>query len=159
MYSAQEDEESTPRAVSKTVILLGSCRLTLMAVIGIWLWSSPARFETSQPAFTSPYPLECTSMSLMGHDIRLSSPTLQAWSLIIYSFFLVPGLNLVLPGVVFLALYIYLHRRRLSRPTEQQHAKALLVIPGLLLLLMINIVFMTDKIWRGLRPRSFKVLK
>jgi hypothetical protein len=98
-------------------------------------------------------------MSLMGHDIRLSSPTLQAWSLIIYSFFLVPGLNLVLPGVVFLALYIYLHRRRLSRPTEQQHAKALLVIPGLLLLLMINIVFMTDKIWRGLRPRSFKVLK
>jgi hypothetical protein len=42
MYSAQEDEESTPRAVSKMVILLGSCHLTLMAVIGIWLWSSPA---------------------------------------------------------------------------------------------------------------------
>jgi hypothetical protein len=143
-YPAQVDEGLTPRAVSKMVIILGSCHLTLMAVIGIWLWSSPARFEASQPAFTSPYPLGCTSMSLVGLDIRLSSPTLQAWSLIIYSFFLVPGFNLVLPGVVFLALYIYLHRRRLSQPTEQRHAKALLVVPGLLLLLFVNFIFMTD---------------
>jgi hypothetical protein len=156
-YPAQGDEESTPRAVSKMVIILGSFHLTLMAVIGIWLWSSPARFETSQPAFTSPYPLECTSMSLLGVDVRLSSPVLQLSSLVIYSFFLVPGLNLVLPGVFFLALYIYLHRRRLSRPHGQRHAKALPVVPGLLLLLLINIVFITDTeltIHRGVKQQQ-----
>jgi hypothetical protein len=142
------------------VIALGSFHLTLMAVIGIWLWSSPARFETSQPAFTSPYPLECTSMSLMGRDIRLSSLILQAWSLITYSFFLVPGLNLVLPGVVFLALYIYLHRRHLSRAypwPPGRHATALLVVPGLLFLLLINIVFVIDTeltIHRGVKQQQ-----
>jgi uncharacterized membrane protein len=83
-------------------------------------------------------------MSVMGGDIRLSSPVLQAWSLLIYSIFLAPVLNLVLPGVVFLALYIYLHRRRLSQRPDQRHANALLVVPGLLLLLFINIVFMAD---------------
>jgi hypothetical protein len=128
-----------------------------MAAIGIWLWSSPARFETSQPAFTSPYPLECTSMSVMGGDIHLSSPVLQAWSLLIYSFFLVPGLNLILPAVFFLALYIHLNRRRLSQPAYRQHAKALLVVPGLLLLLLINIVFMIDTeltIHRGVKQQQ-----
>jgi hypothetical protein len=144
MYAAQVDEESAPRAVSKTVVALGSFHLTLMAVIGIWLWSSPSRFETSQPALTFPYPIQCTSMSVMGHDIHLSSPILQVWSLVIYSFFLVPALNLVIPAVFFLALYIILDRRRLSQPPDQRHAKALLVVPGLLLLLFINIVFMTD---------------
>jgi cytochrome bd-type quinol oxidase subunit 2 len=83
-------------------------------------------------------------MSLMGGEIRLSSPVLQTWSLLIYSFFLIPGLNVVLPGVVFLALYIYLHRHRLSQRPDKRHAKALLVVSGLLLLLLINIVFMTD---------------
>jgi hypothetical protein len=126
------------------VTTLGSFHLTIMAVVGVWLWSSPARFETSQPAFTSPYPLGCTSMSLMGHDLHLSSPILQAWSLIIYIFFLVPGLNLILPAVFFLALYIHLHRRRLFQSPDQRHAKALLVVPGLLILLSINIIFMAD---------------
>jgi hypothetical protein len=95
-------------------------------------------------------------MSIMGLDIRLSSPILQAWSLIIYSFFLVPGLNLVLPGVVFLGLYIHLHRHPLFQSSDQQGAKALLVVPGLLLLLLINIVFMTDTeltIHRGVKQQ------
>jgi hypothetical protein len=126
------------------VTTLGSFHLTIMAVVGVWLWSSPARFETSQPALTSPYPLGCTSMSLMGHDLHLSSPILQAWSLIIYIFFLIPGLNLVLPAVFFLALYIHLHRRRLFQSPDQRRAKALLVVPGLVILLSINIIFMAD---------------
>jgi hypothetical protein len=96
-------------------------------------------------------------MSVMGHGIPLSSPILQAWSLIIYSLFLVPGLNLVLPGVVFLALYFYLHRRRLSQRPDKRHANALLVVPGLLLLLFINIVFMADTeltIHRGVKQQQ-----
>jgi hypothetical protein len=99
-------------------------------------------------------------MSLMGHDIRLSSPVLQAWSLIIYSLFLVPGLNLVLPGVVFLALYIYLHRRHISRSYPWPpgwHATALLVVPGLLFLLLINIFFVINTeltIHRGVKQQQ-----
>jgi hypothetical protein len=96
-------------------------------------------------------------MSLFGVNVRLSSSVLQVLSLAIYGFFLVPGLNLVLPGMVFLALYIHLHRGRLSQPTERRHAKALLVVPGLLLLLFINIVFMTDTeltIHRGVKQQQ-----
>jgi hypothetical protein len=83
-------------------------------------------------------------MFIMGRGIHLSSPILQAWSLIIYIFFLVPGLNLILPAVFFLALYIHLHRRRLFQPPDQRRAKALLVVPGLLILLLINVIFMAD---------------
>jgi hypothetical protein len=83
-------------------------------------------------------------MSLLGADVRLSSSVLQVSSLVTYSLFLVPGLNLVLPGVVFLALYIHLHRHRLFQQPDPRPRKALLVVPGLLLLLLINLVFMTN---------------
>jgi hypothetical protein len=115
-----------------------------MAVVGVWLWSSPARFEISQRTFNPPYPLTCTSMTLFGKSIRLSSPTLQAWSLLIYSIFLVPALNLLLPAALFLALYIYLHRRHLLQSRDQRKAGSLPVVLGLVFLLLVNAVFMVD---------------
>jgi hypothetical protein len=94
------------------VLFLGSLHLTLMAAVGIWLWSSPFLFEESQSRLTHDYPdlpVGCTSNAVLGHDIQLASRGLQKWSLIIYSCFLVPGLNLLLPALLFLALHIYFH--------------------------------------------------
>jgi hypothetical protein len=116
-----------------------------MAIVGFWLWSSPSRFETSQRGLAGPpYPLTCTSVSLLGQNIRLNSPTLQAWSLVIYSIFLVPALNLLLPASLFLALYIYLHRRHSRRARDQHKAGSLPVLLGLFFLLLVNVVFMAD---------------
>jgi hypothetical protein len=126
------------------VIALGSLHLTIMAVVGVWLWSSPAQFEISQRNFSPPYPLTCTSMTLFGKSIRLSSPTLQAWSLLIYSIFLVPALNLVLPAALFLALYIYLYRRHSLPSRNQRKAGSLPVFIDLVFLLLVNAVFMVD---------------
>jgi hypothetical protein len=83
-------------------------------------------------------------MTLFGKSIRLSSPTLQAWSLLMYSIFLVPALNLVLPAALFLALYIYLYRRHSLPSRNQRKAGSLPVVLGLVFLLLVNIVFMLD---------------
>jgi hypothetical protein len=115
-----------------------------MAIVGVWLWSSPAQFEISQRDFNPPYPLTCTSITLLGYSTRLSSPILQAWSLLIYSVFLVPALNLLLPAALFLALYIYSHHRHSLQPWNQRKAGSLPVVLGLLFLLMVNTVFLVD---------------
>jgi hypothetical protein len=83
-------------------------------------------------------------MTLFGKSIRLSSPTLQAWSLLIYSIFLVPALNLVLPAALFLALYIYLYRWHSLPSRNQRKAGSLPVVIGLVFLLLVNAVFMVD---------------
>jgi hypothetical protein len=126
------------------VIALGSLHLTIMGIVGVWLWSSPTRFETSQPGLASPYPLTCTSITLFGYSTRLSSPILQAWSLLIYGVFIVPALNLLLPGVHFLALYIYLHRRHSLQSRDQRKAGSLPVVLGLVVLLIVNAVFLVN---------------
>jgi hypothetical protein len=126
----------------KIVLSLGSLHLTLMAVIGIWFWSSPALFEARQPELLDPDVLKCTSMSLIGNPISLSSSPLRAVSLLIYAFFVTPGLNLVLPAAIFLALHIsYYH----LKPREEK--AELSVVPvyiNLMFLLVVNIVFMVD---------------
>jgi hypothetical protein len=85
-------------------------------------------------------------MTLLGQSIRLSSPSLQAWSLVIYSVFLVPALNLLLPASLFLVLYIYLYRRHSLRAParDQRKAGSLPVLLGLVFLLLVNAVFMAD---------------
>jgi hypothetical protein len=130
------------RIFRKIVISLGSLHLTLMAIIGIWFWSSPARFEAQQHGYTDPSVLECTSMSLLGGQISLSSSPLRIASLVVYAFFAVPGLNLVVPAALFLALhFVYYHFR--PRATGAK----LSVVPvyiSLMFLLAVNIVFMID---------------
>jgi hypothetical protein len=130
------------RIFRKIVLSLGSLHLTLMAIIGIWFWSSPTHFEAQQHGYTDPSVLECTSMSLLGGQISLSSSPLRIASLVIYAFFAVPGLNLVVPAALFLALhFVYYHFR--PRATKAE----LSVVPvyiSLMFLLAVNIVFMVD---------------
>jgi hypothetical protein len=132
------------RIFSRIVLYLGSLHLTLMAAIGIWFWSSPALFESRQhhdPLEPTSY-LDCTSMVLLGQTIGLSSSSLRRASLAIYSFFLLPGLNLLVPAAVFLALHIGYHRRK-SRVDKAKPS----IVPasiGLVFLLAVNIVFVVS---------------
>jgi hypothetical protein len=130
------------RIFRKIVLSLGSLHLTLMAVIGIWFWSSPARFGDVQRDPISPNVLKCTSMSLLGNPINLTSSPLRVVSLGIYAFFMVPGLNLLLPAALFLALHIVYHRLR-PRADETKPSVVPVYI-GLIFLLAVNIVFMAD---------------
>jgi hypothetical protein len=131
------------------VIGLGSLHLTLMAIIGIWLWSSPAQFESSQPDLIptsggSVIPLECTSISLFGQAIQLSSQVLRTCSLVIYGFFLAPILNLIIPTSLFLTLYMGLHGFFGPALHNSRDTGVISVMIGLFFLLLINAVFMID---------------
>jgi hypothetical protein len=87
---------------------LGSLHLTVMAVLGLWLWISPSHYKWSQAHRHQQnlIPLRCTSTVLFGVDIALTSSGLQIVSLIMYSVFLAPALNLLFPALVFLFLFI-----------------------------------------------------
>jgi hypothetical protein len=130
------------RIFSKTVLSLGSLHLTFMAIIGIWFWSSPTLFEAQQSDPIDLGVLECTSMSLLGNTINISSSPLRVASLVIYGFFAVPGLNLLVPAALFLALHILYHH---FRPQDDDTKPSVVpVYIGLMFLLAVNIVFIAD---------------
>jgi hypothetical protein len=135
-----------------------------MATIGIWLWRSPYQFEKRQTHLTESVsdllPLYCTYITLVGKDVALTSPVLKQWSLVIYSFFLAPALNLVTPAIFLLFIYIGFgggwSSSVVTRVTRKiwtaagLEGKRLLptssIAPtcGLLCLLAVNVVFLAD---------------
>jgi hypothetical protein len=81
------------------VLTLGSVHLSLMAAVGIWLWSDPAKFGQSLGS--------CDPMlTVIGVPARFSSKPLRIASLTMYSLVLIPGLNLIPPFTFFLMLHI-----------------------------------------------------
>ncbi|KAJ7456019.1 hypothetical protein B0H11DRAFT_231656 [Mycena galericulata] len=82
------------------VLTIGSIHLSLMAAVGIWLWSDPSEF--GQPLDPSCDP----TLTVVGAPAHFSSQPLRIVSLAIYSIVLIPGLNLIPPFVFFLTLHI-----------------------------------------------------
>ncbi|KAJ6489448.1 hypothetical protein DFH09DRAFT_1338868 [Mycena vulgaris] len=82
------------------VLTLGSIHLSLMAAVGIWLWSDPSKF--GHPLDPSCDPM----LTVVGIPARFSSKPLRIASLTMYSLILIPGLNLIPPFVFFLTLHI-----------------------------------------------------
>jgi hypothetical protein len=130
------------RVFRKIVLSLGSLHLTLMAVVGIWFWSSPTLFESRQPGRPLFHTADCASTALLGSAIHLSSLPLRAASLIIYTFFVVPGLNLLVPAALFLALHIGYHR--VTNRDETAKPSRIPTSIGLLFLLAVNVVFLAS---------------
>jgi hypothetical protein len=101
------------------VLSLGSAHLSLMAGIGIRLWSNPSAFGK---------PLgNCTPiLTIFGASSEFSSRPLRIFSLAMYSILIIPGLNLLPPFAFFLFLHIsytrvrrvYI-RRRISRQKRE----------------------------------------
>jgi hypothetical protein len=143
------------RVFKKIVLSLGSVHLTVMAAFGLWVWSSPYMFEKLQrhllESIDDLLPVECTYTSVLRHNTSLMSQGLRLLSLIMYSVFLVPGLNLLVPVVAFLALFILYHQSwnlacKNNRTTklDRPNPSTVPIFVGLLLLLRTNIVFLVD---------------
>jgi hypothetical protein len=82
------------------VLTLGSIHLSLMATVGIWLWSDPSKF--GHPLDPSCDPM----LTVIGVPARFLSKPLRITSLAMYSLVLIPGLNLIPPFAFFLTLHI-----------------------------------------------------
>ncbi|KAJ7720937.1 hypothetical protein B0H16DRAFT_1896699 [Mycena metata] len=81
------------------VLTLGSIHLSLMAAVGIWLWSHPSKFGLSLGSCDP-------TLTVVGVPAQFSSKPLRIVSLTMYSIVLVPGLNLIPPFTFFLTLHI-----------------------------------------------------
>jgi hypothetical protein len=87
--------------VSKQPVLtLGSIHLSLMAAVGIWLWSDPLKFGHPLDPSCDP------TLTVIGVSARFSLKPLRITSLAMYSLVLIPSLNLIPPFAFFLTLHI-----------------------------------------------------
>ncbi|KAJ7787366.1 hypothetical protein B0H14DRAFT_2629463 [Mycena olivaceomarginata] len=82
------------------VLTLSSIHLSLMAAVGIWLWSDPSKFGHPLDPHCDP------TLTVIGVPARFSSKPLRITSLAMYSLVLIPGLNLIPPFTFFLTLHI-----------------------------------------------------
>lgn len=89
-----------------------------MAALGLWLWSNPRAFGTANSCA-----IDSASTVILGNRVRLRSSTLRAWSIAIYSLFLAPGFNLILPMGLFLGMIIWAHRGGQNRDNEAPYLK------------------------------------
>jgi hypothetical protein len=112
-------------------------------------------FEKLQPhlleSIDKLLPVECTYTSVLSKKIPMMSQGLRLSSMIMYGIFLIPGLNLLTPAVVFLALFILYHqslnlscKNDRSTKLDQSNPSTVPIFAGLLLLLGINIVFLVN---------------
>ena len=90
------------------VLTLGSVHLSLMASIGIWLWSDPSKFGTH---------ISCNpTLTIVGGAVPFSSRALRICSLLMYSLLLIPGVNLVPGFLFFISLHILYNKSRRRHP-------------------------------------------
>ncbi|KAG6898799.1 hypothetical protein C0993_004116 [Termitomyces sp. T159_Od127] len=92
----------TKKVLMDPVIIIGSSHLTFMAAIGIWFWSHPSSFGSSDPCFL----LEVT-IFVLGIEIPLGSEALRIWSILVYSVLLIPLLNLIAPILFFATFLVF----------------------------------------------------
>jgi hypothetical protein len=130
--------------VKRYVLVLGSLHLTLMAILGVWLWRDLQLFGlgSREPAIfkaANALTLERAKIVILGQGVPLGSLPMRAASIAIYSLFLVPGLNLILPMAFFLATYFGCCHFSFAKRWDVLPAYVSLGI-----LLAINLVFIID---------------
>ncbi|KAJ3519411.1 hypothetical protein NMY22_g13219 [Coprinellus aureogranulatus] len=100
-------EDAYKVLVQRITLVLGSVHLTLMAALGILLWSAPKSFgkdELSACAF------DIADLAILGAFVPFGRQGLRFFSLVVYSLVLLPGFNLLLPVGVFLSVYCLTNR-------------------------------------------------
>ncbi|KAJ7656157.1 hypothetical protein DFH06DRAFT_1200269, partial [Mycena polygramma] len=129
-------------ATKQFVLTLGSLHLSVMAAIGLWLWSNPTLFGSSLPSGCDP------TLTIIGHGVLFSSRPLRIVSLTMYSLVLIPGVNLVLPFLFFLSLHIGYNHGRVAYNRLRGHAppstRTHFLIAGLAFLVLFNAFFVVD---------------
>ncbi|KAH6902326.1 ankyrin repeat-containing domain protein [Coprinopsis sp. MPI-PUGE-AT-0042] len=143
-HSDRKGHQGAKILIKRFVLVLGSLHLTLMATLGIWLWSDIRVFGLGRKTpgdFTAAN--ECAvdraAVAILGQGVPLSSPILQVFSIAVYTLLIAPGVNLVPPMILFLVTYFGCRRFSFAKRWE--------VLPayiGLGILLTINLVFIVD---------------
>jgi hypothetical protein len=113
-----------------------------MAALGIWLWSNPRLFGSTNPCV-----IEVASIAILGVPVRLESHGLRGVSIAFYSLFLAPGFNLILPMLLFLSFFIIHGTPKNDETPRRRHLFDLSIWPaiiGLLILLVITVIFVID---------------
>lgn len=124
------------KVLRNPVLLIGSIHLSLMAAVGIWLWSNPLTFGAFHTCEHPP------SVAVVGGIVPINSKGLQIWSLFIYSIVLVPGLNLVIPSSLLLGIF-WLHHHFFTK--SRGFGQSIFpVIVGLALLALTVILLLMD---------------
>lgn len=124
------------KALCHPVLIFGSLHLSLMAAVGLWLWSQPGAFGISSPCSLS------ASVVVLGRRVPLASEGLRGWSIFIYALLLVPGFNLIIPiGFFTIPYLVYRHAARKSTRSSPSITPIAL---GLLVLAAIDIIFLVD---------------
>ncbi|KAF6761663.1 hypothetical protein DFP72DRAFT_879276 [Ephemerocybe angulata] len=147
--------EGTPTArtrskilVRRFVLLLGLLHLSLMASLGLWMWSNIQTFGNGADTSLNDCAARFAIIIILGKRVHFSSEALRIASLVFYAIFLVPGLNLALPIAVLLGLY-NICRRHLPTPTSTSkhrpgaYKRSWAILPpfiGLILLLVIDVL-------------------
>ncbi|KAG6859830.1 hypothetical protein C0995_003323 [Termitomyces sp. Mi166 len=130
------------QALKNPVIIIGSLHLTLMAAIGIWLWSHPASFGSSKPCSLT------ASTIILGMKVPLGSDNLRIWSILVYSVLLIPGLNLIFPITFFAILLLFRHQFHAGHQTYIKNKQALIqhhqVVMGLVILVLFEAFLLID---------------
>ncbi|KAG6844213.1 hypothetical protein H0H87_008850 [Tephrocybe sp. NHM501043] len=120
------------KAIMNHVIIIGTLHLSLMASVGIWLWSNPAQFGKFPPS-------ECSlsaSAVVVGRAFLMGSTGLQAWSILVYSILLIPFLNLLIPIALFaVPLFVFKHSKGMQLYR---------IMIGLGMLAVIDVVLLVD---------------
>ncbi|KAH6902320.1 hypothetical protein BKA70DRAFT_669220 [Coprinopsis sp. MPI-PUGE-AT-0042] len=161
---------STGALIKRFPLVLGSLHLTLMAALGIWLWTNLASFGSGGGRGSTDLlgANECIYfiiISILGQVVPFGSPGLRVVSLVLYALIVVPGLNLILLMIPFLGAYIgswrWTHSRERSeverkdvmekppmqtsvQSTPTRRCEAIPAFLGLGLLLAIVLVFIAD---------------
>ncbi|KAF6763594.1 hypothetical protein DFP72DRAFT_999732, partial [Ephemerocybe angulata] len=109
VHDAQIDGDNDSRRgakilVKRFVLLLGSLHLTLMAGLGLWLWSNIRTFGEGQDT-SNKCAAKHALVAILGRHVLFASEALRIASFVIYAIFLAPGINLLLPIAIFLGIY------------------------------------------------------
>ncbi|KAF6743815.1 ankyrin repeat-containing domain protein [Ephemerocybe angulata] len=149
--------------VKRIVLLLGSLHLSLMAGLGLWLWSDIRGFGRLSEA--NDCAAEFALVTILGRHVPFASWALRITSFVIYAIFLMPGINLLLPIAVFLGLYFCCRHLPAPKPIRPEDpapyarpgtrlarmhnfiVRRWAMLPpciGLVVLLAINLVFILD---------------
>ncbi|KAH6902345.1 hypothetical protein BKA70DRAFT_1306591, partial [Coprinopsis sp. MPI-PUGE-AT-0042] len=107
----RKSRRSASILVKRFVLVLGSLHLTLMAALGIWLWSDLLSFGHGRRrpldfAKGNQCAVDSAVVAVIGQAVPMHSEALRIMSFILYSALLIPGFNLVIPTGLFLSLYI-----------------------------------------------------
>ncbi|KAH6890213.1 hypothetical protein BKA70DRAFT_1572506 [Coprinopsis sp. MPI-PUGE-AT-0042] len=92
-------------------LVLGSLLPTLVFVMGIWLWSDPLSFGVGNRhpekfGAANDCALNAGLVAILGQHLPLHAAALRTTSLVIYTLFLVPGVNILMPMALFLSMYV-----------------------------------------------------